>query len=145
MKTTSTFLVMPTDLNPFGNLFGGTMMSWMDKVAVLCAMEHTGRNCVTLFVDQIKFVSPVSLMEVVEMEAKIVDEGMTSVLIYVKASKRKTVQAHGELSLVAESIFKFVALDENANPTDKWARRLNDKRKTILNNHIETSINSKVS
>lgn len=127
-KTKSTFWVMPTDLNPFGILFGGTMMSWMDKVAALCAMEHTERNCVTLFVDQMKFHAPVNVQEVVELEAAVVDEGITSVLVHVMAKKRKSTEDSSKGVLVAESIFKFVALDKNGKATDRWRKKIHDPK-----------------
>lgn len=123
MKLKTTHLVMPTDLNPYGNLFGGTMMGWMDKVGVLCAMEYTGQNCVTLFADQIKFIRPVTIKEVVELEAAIIEEGMTSVLVHVCAKKRKTTDPVERLELVADSIFKFVALSTEGRPTDRWSHR----------------------
>ena len=31
--------VFPTDTNPSGNLFGGTLVSWMDKAAGFAAMR----------------------------------------------------------------------------------------------------------
>jgi acyl-CoA hydrolase len=131
-KVNSSYWVMPTDLNPFGNLFGGTMMSWMDKVAALCAMKHTERNCVTLFVDQIKFHSPVSVQEVVELEAEVVDEGMTSVLIHVSARKRKSTENPSQALMVAESIFKFVALDSKGKPSDRWPKKIHDTRLPLI-------------
>ncbi len=127
-KSNSTFWVMPTDLNPFGILFGGTMMSWMDKAAALCAMQHTERNCVTLFVDQIKFHAPVNLQEVVDLEAEVIDEGMTTVLIHISAKKRKSIEETQKGVLVADSVFKFVALDDNGKPTDKWKKKMHDPK-----------------
>ncbi|NCN26182.1 acyl-CoA thioesterase [bacterium] len=138
LKTNSTFLVMPNDLNPFGTLFGGTMMSWMDKIAVLCAMEHTGRNCVTLFADQIKFHAPVHVQEVVDMSSVVIDEGITSLLIHVTANKRKSTESRENSLLVAESIFKFVSLDKNGNPTDKWKKRIHSQRSPINEKILST-------
>jgi acyl-CoA hydrolase len=103
----------------------------MDKLAVTCAMEHTGQNCVTLFVDQIKFLSPVNVMEVVDMESEVIDEGMTSILIHVKALKRKAVETKDKAVMVAESIFKFVSLDANGKPTDRWAKRHRDVKSEL--------------
>ncbi len=138
-KTKSTFWVMPTDLNPFGILFGGTMMSWMDKVAALCAMEHTERNCVTLFVDQMKFHAPVNVQEVVELEAAVVDEGITSVLVHVMAKKRKSTEDSSKGVLVAESIFKFVALDKNGKATDRWRKKIHDPKLPLSHKYFNAS------
>jgi acyl-CoA thioesterase YciA len=137
-KIQTSYWVMPTDLNPFGNLFGGTMMSWMDKAAALCAMKHTERNCVTLFVDQIKFHSPVCVQEVVELEAEVVDEGMTSVLIHVNARKRKSTENPAVALMVAESIFKFVALDSKGKPSDRWVKRIHDTRLPLIDRFTST-------
>jgi len=138
-KKKSTFWVMPTDLNPFGILFGGTMMSWMDKVAALCAMEHTERNCVTLFVDQMKFHAPVNVQEVVELEAAVVDEGITSVLVHVMAKKRKSTEDSSKGVLVAESIFKFVALDNNGKATDRWRKKIHDPKLPLSHKYFKSS------
>lgn len=121
--STATHLVMPSDLNPYGNLFGGTMMGWMDKIAVIMAMERTGHNCVTLFADQIKFIKAVTLRDVVDLEAEISEEGFTSLLIAVKAFKRSTISPLSTRELVAESIFKFVALNKEGKPTDRWHKK----------------------
>ncbi len=123
-KTFSTFWVMPMDLNPFGTLFGGTMMSWMDKVAALCAMEHTQHDCVTLLVDQLRFHTPVKKEDVVDMQAEVIDEGNTSLVIKVLAKKRKSTEEFSRAILAADSIFKFVALDKDGKSTDKWLKKL---------------------
>ena len=76
-----------------------------------------------LLADQIKFIQPVTLKEVVDLEAEIIEEGFTSLLIFVKASKRKTTDPYEARELVAESVFKFVALNIEGRPTDNWAGR----------------------
>jgi acyl-CoA thioesterase YciA len=103
------------------------MMGWMDKIAVLLAMEYTEKNCVTVFADQIRFIRPVNIREVVDLEAEIIEEGMTSLLIQVHAMKRKTIEKSHLSQLVAESVFKFVALNKEGKPTDQWEHQFQKK------------------
>lgn len=111
-------LVMPGDLNPAGNLFGGTMMAWLDKATAMVAMEHSGRNCVTYIVDQLKFIAPVELQCSVEIDVWVEREGKTSLTIRANAYKKLVYSK--ERKLVVESKFVYVVLDEQGLPTTQW-------------------------
>ena len=45
-KIETVHLVHPSDMNAVGRLYGGTLMSWIDDVAVLVAKRHTEMNAV---------------------------------------------------------------------------------------------------
>ena len=51
--------MFPEHANPAGNVHGGTIMKIIDNAALIAAMRHTHQNCVTASVDQIDFISPV--------------------------------------------------------------------------------------
>ena len=108
MKTTH--LVMPQDLNPFGNLFGGTMMGWMDICAALEAFRVTEKNCVTVNVSEINFKVPVKQGEIVEINGHYVDRSSRSLTIKVIANKldRKNINPQ-----VADATFIFVPVGED--------------------------------
>ena len=111
-KTTK--IVMMQDLNPYGNLFGGTLMGWMDQVALILAVRYTRQHCVTAKFSEINFKEPVRLKDMVELEAKIVQVGTSSMTIDITAYKlcfRCT-----EPSLVANARAVFVALDDQGKP-----------------------------
>ena len=46
-KTVLTDLVLPSDTNPLGNLFGGELLSRMDRAACIAAERHAGNVVVT--------------------------------------------------------------------------------------------------
>ena len=51
--------VFPTDTNPQGNLFGGTLVSWMDKAAGFAAMRRARSTVVTAAIEDIAFQVPI--------------------------------------------------------------------------------------
>ena len=115
METTQ--LVMPGHLNPFGNLFGGTMMSWMDIAAAMFAFQYTKRNCVTVSVSEITFIRSVKLGDMVKLETELEKVGNTSLTVLVTVSKSNLKETNIP---VAASHFKFVALDDAGNPDSTW-------------------------
>lgn len=114
-------LVMPEHLNPFGNLFGGQMMSWMDKIAAMEAIKHTARNCVTVKVSEIVFEEPVKLGDVVELNTFISKEGKSSLVVHVRAN-RKNLKT-GEEECAAQSYFTFVAINDEGRPDSSWEHK----------------------
>ena len=111
-------LVMPEHLNPFGNLFGGTMMSWMDKIAAMEAADYTKRNCVTAKVSEINFNVPVKLGNRVQLNATVIKTGNTSLTVNVIAQKKHLL--FDTLTVAASADFIFVALGEDGKPDSSW-------------------------
>src|SRR5437763_5337242 len=55
-----TMVVFPNDLNTLGTLFGGRVMEMADRVAAVVAKRHSGRNCLTLGIDSVRFLARAS-------------------------------------------------------------------------------------
>ena len=47
-------IVQPSDINLHGSIFGGHLMSLVDKAAGIAAYRHSGKNVVTLSVDRLR-------------------------------------------------------------------------------------------
>ena len=60
-------LMVPSYANFGGKVHGGTLMSLMDKVAYVCASKHAGNYCVTVSVDNVEFLQPVEVGEVIKL------------------------------------------------------------------------------
>lgn len=115
---TSTKLVMPSDLNPAGNLFGGTMMAWMDKISAMLAYKAARGNVVTASVSEIAFKAPVYKGDQVTLTALLVRLGTSSMTIHVNA-EATTIdlsKQSEETRDVASAKFNFVHLDMNGRP-----------------------------
>lgn len=114
----STKLVMPSDLNPAGNLFGGTMMAWMDKISAMLAYKAAKGNVVTASVSEINFQAPVFKGDQVNLTALLVRLGNTSMTIHVNAEATTINLTDGSEKTrdVASAKFNFVHLDLNGKP-----------------------------
>jgi acyl-CoA hydrolase len=110
------FLAQPTDVNFGGNVHGGAAMKWLDEAGYACAAGWSECYCVTVFVGDINFHSPIAVGHLVEVKAQIIYTGRTSMHIAVdlhSCSPRKQ-----ELSRAIHCIMVFVAVDEGGKPTE---------------------------
>ncbi len=115
-------IVLPSHTNALGTIFGGTIMSWIDIAAAICAQKHSGRVCVTASVDALHFINPVRMGHMVKVTARVVYTGKSSMMISVRVTAQDLKQSN-EIHCV-DSLLTFVALDENGKPTTVPALQL---------------------
>lgn len=106
--------VLPQHTNALGGVFGGQIMAWVDLCAAICAQRHSGRMCVTAFVDDLKFEEPVRVGEVVRLEARITATFRTSMEIEVVVQGEHP--ASGRRWPCVTARVTFVGIDENRKP-----------------------------
>lgn len=114
-RTVQASLVLPSDTNNHGTIFGGTMMAYVDEVAAIAAMRHSRRVVVTASLDSIDFLTPAKMGNSVCLEAFVTSTGTSSMEIFVKIISENLIT--GERHLTATSFLTFVALDEHGKPT----------------------------
>jgi uncharacterized protein (TIGR00369 family) len=83
-QTTLTELMIPAYANFGGKIHGGTLLSLMDKVAYVCASKHAGNYCVTVSVDNVNFLQPAEVGELVSMIASVNYVGSTSLVVGIR-------------------------------------------------------------
>ncbi|RQW64882.1 acyl-CoA thioesterase [Vibrio viridaestus] len=115
-ELTLRFLAEPGDVNFGGKVHGGAVMKWIDLAAYACSAAWSGKYCITAYAGGIRFVAPILVGNLVEVNAKIVYTGRTSmhVAIDVQASDPKML----ENRLTTHCIVIMVAVDEQGKPTD---------------------------
>jgi acyl-CoA thioesterase YciA len=107
-------VAMPADTNPYGDIFGGWLLSMMDSAAGTVAARYSKGRAVTIAVDGMTFHRPVKVGDVLSVYADIVSVGRTSMKIEVAAWSRTR---DGEESFkVTHAIYTFVAIDEERRP-----------------------------
>ena len=76
-------LMMPSQANGLRSpsIFGGVVMSMVDKCAALSAMKHSGGQATTLAVDRILFKEPILVGELVEIRSHVAHVGRTSMSV----------------------------------------------------------------
>lgn len=113
-KTILTDLVLPSDTNPLGNLFGGELLSRMDRAACIAAERHAGNVVVTASVNHVHFSKPVPLGSVLTLEAKVSRSFSTSMEVFIDVWKQN--KTHPEKFKVNEAIYTFVAVNNRGKP-----------------------------
>jgi acyl-CoA hydrolase len=116
-ELTFRFLAEPGDVNYGGKVFGGAVMKWIDQAAYALAVGWSGRYAVTVHVGGLEFERPIAIGHLVEVRARLMRTGRTSMHIgvEVKAADPRRGEAPGRTT---HCIVVFVALDEAGRPTE---------------------------
>lgn len=124
-----------TDANLAGNVHGGVVMKLVDTAAGLAAIKHAHGRVVTVAMDEMSFLEPVFLTDVVTLYAQVNDVGRTSMEVGVRVEAENTIT--GERRHVSSAYLVFVALDEDGRPRpvphlepgdDEERRRMEDAK-----------------
>ncbi|WP_420491635.1 acyl-CoA thioesterase [Neobacillus drentensis] len=113
-RTIQTDGVLPNDTNPHQTLFGGALMSRIDRVAGIAAVKHCGKPVVTASTDSVDFLHPITLQDAVTLEAFVTWTGNTSMEVFVKITADNYFTR--ESRVAATSFLTFVSLDEKGRP-----------------------------
>ena len=103
---------MTRDIGVHGNLFGGTLISWLDEVAATWSCELCRNpNMVTVKIDEMVFQRPVKVGNQVSIYGKVKAVGKSSITLYIEARTKNFYS--GEEELVCSTIFIFVRIGDN--------------------------------
>lgn len=109
-----TEMVLPNDTNTLGNMLGGKLMHLIDIAAAIAGARHSNKVAVTASVDELNFLHPIKLGEVVILRASVNRVFNTSMEIGVKVFSQNL--RTGELIHANSAYLTFVALDDNGKP-----------------------------
>ena len=110
-----TELMMPNHANIMGNVFGGVILSLVDRVAAVAAIRHARRPCVTVSVDKVDFREPIRIGELVIAHARVNFTGRTSMEVGVKIVAENIIT--GDRRHTNSCYVTYVALDDKGEPT----------------------------
>jgi acyl-CoA hydrolase len=109
-------LMMPHHSNGLRRptVFGGVILSMIDRCSALSAMKHAGDQVTTLSIDRILFKEPILVGELVEIRSNVVHVGRSSmvVLAHVYAENIATQQRRH----TNECWLTFVRIDNQGRP-----------------------------
>ncbi|NNU97564.1 acyl-CoA thioesterase [Anoxybacillus sp. EFIL] len=113
-KTIQTRLVLPSDTNHLGTIFGGTVLAYIDEIAAISAMRHARKAVVTVSIDKVDFISSAKVGDILKLESFVYSTGRTSMKVFVKVETEDLFT--GEHHLTTTCFLTMVAIDQNKKP-----------------------------
>lgn len=106
-------IAMPADTNWSGDVFGGWIVSQMDLAGAIHAERFSKGRCATISINQMTFLVPVKVGDVISCYTKILKVGNTSIQMEIEVwdshdDSRPPIR-------VTEGVFTFVAVDVKGN------------------------------
>ena len=103
------------DANLVGNVHGGVIMHEVDVAAGTVAARHCGQVCVTAAIDELSFLQPVYVGDVLIVSARVNDVGQTSLEVGVRVEAEPW--RGGERRHTTSAYLVMVALDDDGRPS----------------------------
>lgn len=113
-QSVMTELMMPHHANVLGNVFGGVILSLVDRVAAVAAIRHARGPCVTVSVERVEFKQPIYVGEFVTAWASVNHVGRTSMEVGVRVEAENIVT--GGRRHTNSCYVTLVAVDGNGRP-----------------------------
>ena len=133
MELISTHPIKKSDLGFHGNLFGGTLLKFIDSAAAGYAMQLCDTpRMVTVSIDKCFFEKPAKEGQLLKIYGSPSSIGNTSVTLYMEA-RAHNVYTSNQIIVLRTNI-KFVRIDEEGNPIP-----INEKGRKKIENLIELS------
>lgn len=115
MEFINQHMVMPRDLNPADNIFGGQILAWLDEAAgiyVMTKVEYA--NIVTYKMENVHFKNPAKNGDFVKIFGEIIETVNTRIIVKVRALSYNPF-THKEREVITCTV-TFVCLDEKGRP-----------------------------
>ena len=107
-------MVFPDHTNHLGTMFCGQALAWMDKAAFIAPSRHARRTVVTARSQQVDFKLPIRQGQLVEITARVVEDGRSSMQVDVELIAEDLLS--GERELCTRGRFVMIALDARGRP-----------------------------
>jgi acyl-CoA hydrolase len=115
-RTTLSRIMTVLDTNLLGTVHGGVIMKLVDDVAGAVAARHSGGSAVTASMDEMAFLVPVRVGDLVHAHAQVNWTGHTSVEVGVRVVAERWNEAGVAPVQVATAYLVFVAVDSEGKP-----------------------------
>jgi acyl-CoA hydrolase len=116
-RSTLRILASPQDTAWGGRAIApGRILEWIDKAGYACAVGWAGSYCVTAYVGNVRFTRAVEPGQLIELNARIIHTGRTSMQILVTVSAADI--KGGRYRPALDCILVFVAVDDQRRPRE---------------------------
>jgi acyl-CoA hydrolase len=107
-------VVLPNDANPLGNILGGKVMHLIDMAGAIAAHRHARSIVVTVAVDNLDFLHPIRVGQLIVLRAHVTRAFSTSMEVEVKVFLEDYLT--GQQRQTSSAFVTYVALDSEGQP-----------------------------
>jgi acyl-CoA hydrolase len=104
-------VVLPNDANPLGYILGGTVMHLIDIAGAIACHRHTRSLLVTAAVDDLQFLHPIKVGDLILLRARVTCTFTTSLEAQVDVYSEATLT--GKRCLTSRAFLTFVAISKD--------------------------------
>lgn len=117
MDLITTKLCKASDIGFHGNLFGGTMLAWLDEAgaAYSCQLAHSTKM-VTRYISEVQFCKPVKIGRIIKIYGESIKIGNTSIKIRLEARSHNPHTSKQKIVCSTDMVFVRVDEDGDALP-----------------------------
>jgi len=117
MELISTKICKTSDIGINNNLFGGTMLSWLDEAGgTMASSVCCTPQVITLKIDEVLFKKPVKVNEHIRIYGMVQRIGRTSIALYLEA-RRFNFTSHDEETVCSTKAI-YVRIDQDGEPVE---------------------------
>src|SRR3954447_10226540 len=103
-------VVLPNDANPLGFMLGGTVMHLIDIAGAIASFRHARSRVVTAAVDDLVFLHPVRVGDLIILNARVTCTFHTSLEVEVEVFSEESLT--GKRRMTSRAFLTFVTVDE---------------------------------
>jgi acyl-CoA hydrolase len=123
-------VVLPNDANPLGFILGGTVMHLIDIAGAIACHRHTRSLLVTAAVDDLQFLHPIKVGDLIILKARVTCAFTTSLEARVDVYSEETLTGRRLLTSRAFLTFVAVARDGTRVPVPELVAETEEERRT---------------
>lgn len=113
--TEQQYLICPAHINNYGRLFGGQLLKWIDELAGIVAMRHSGTIVTTAAIDNLQFRAPAYNGDMVVLRGKVTCVGRSSMEIKVDTYREAL---DGTREKINRAYIDMVAINSEGEPVE---------------------------
>ena len=122
-------VVLPNDANPLGYILGGTVMHLIDIAGAIACHRHTRTLLVTAAVDDLQFLHPIKVGDLIILNARVTCVFTTSLEVQVDVHSEETLTGRRQLTSRAYLTFVAVSRDGMRLPIPPLIVETDDERR----------------
>jgi len=113
--TEQQYLIRPSHINHYGRLFGGQLLYWIDELAGIVAIRHSGAIVTTAAIDNLQFQAPAYEGDMIVLRGQVTCVGRSSMEIRVDTYREAL---NGTQQMINRAYIDMVAINSDGQPIE---------------------------